>query len=245
MKLIGLLTLMIALVIPAQAVWQGKVTGKGRLLETGGFHGDEVTARSGERWLGLYVSKKRSFLRPSTIRIDLIEDPVVDLETNKWTGKKVSISNRTDNPIFLVRSIEGLRQGNVITVEGMPDRYREEGLKLEDVITLKLGETNYQLCLKGRQIRSPYLQSETWLHNAKLVLKTGESEQTLYALRDKPVDAIWEMIWAGDLDRDGKLDLYLNLSSNYNVSQRTLFLSSHADKGRLVKKVAEFVIAGC
>jgi hypothetical protein len=245
MKLIGLLTLMIALVIPAQAVWQGKVTGKGRLLETGEFHGNEVNARSGEQWLGLYVTGKRSFLRPSTVRIQFVEDPVVDLETDKWTGKKVSISNRTDNPIFLVRGIDGLRQGDVITVEGMPDRYREEGLKLEDVITLKLGETNYQLRLKGRQVPVPYSKSETRLHNARLVLKVGESEQTLYSLKDKPEDAIWTLIWAGDLDQDGKLDLYLDLSWHYNISQRTLFLSSHAEKGKLVKKVAEFVTSGC
>ncbi|HYO90684.1 MAG TPA: hypothetical protein VEQ40_03580, partial [Pyrinomonadaceae bacterium] len=33
-----------------------------RLLETGEFHGEEVKARTGERWLGLYLTKKGSFL---------------------------------------------------------------------------------------------------------------------------------------------------------------------------------------
>jgi hypothetical protein len=245
MKLIGLLALIIALVIPAQAVWQGKVTGDGRLLETGEFHGNEVKARSGEQWLGLYVTGKRSFLRLSTIRIDPVEDPVVDPETDKWTGKRVSISNRTSGPVFLVRGIERLKQGNVTTLYDGLGGYRGEGLKPEDVVTLKLNRADYQLLLKGRQVPVPYSKSETRLHNARLVLKVGKSEQTLYSLKDKPEDAIWTLIWAGDLDQDGKLDLYLDLAWHYNISQRTLFLSSHAEKGKLVKKVAEFVTSGC
>jgi len=39
------------------------------LIEPGTFHGDEITARTGERWMGLYVTKHGAELRYSRIRV--------------------------------------------------------------------------------------------------------------------------------------------------------------------------------
>lgn len=58
-------------------------------------------------------------------------------------------------------------------------------------------------------------------------------------------DCGWGIYWAGDLDGDGKLDLYLDLANHYNVGQYRLFLSSPAEKGKLVKEVANFRFVGC
>lgn len=48
--------------------------------------------------------------------------------------------------------------------------------------------------------------------------------------------------WAGDLDRDGKLDFMLNyeLAEGGTARARTLFLSSYAGKDELVKPVSRF-----
>ncbi len=82
-------------------------------------------------------------------------------------------------------------------------------------------------------------------NKAKLVLTFGASNQVLYSLAGCGDDAGWSLIWAGDLDGDGKLDLYVNVTQHYNVSERKLFLSSQAQKGQLVKEIAEFVTTGC
>ena len=74
---------------------------------------------------------------------------------------------------------------------------------------------------------------------------SGESGQVLYSLQDCGNDPSWRLLWAGDLDRDGKLDLYVSVTQHYNVSERKLFLSSQADEGQLVKEVADFVTSGC
>ena len=58
-------------------------------------------------------------------------------------------------------------------------------------------------------------------------------------------EAQWVLLWAGDLDGDGRLDLYMNLSTHYNVSARRLFLSSAAASGALVREVAVFQTTGC
>ena len=55
----------------------------------------------------------------------------------------------------------------------------------------------------------------------------------------------WKLLWAGDLDGDRKLDLYVQVSWHYNIVQHKLFLSSRAGAKRLVREVAEFNISGC
>jgi hypothetical protein len=81
--------------------------------------------------------------------------------------------------------------------------------------------------------------------NARLVLVFGELRQVLFSLQECGNDASWSLIWAGDLDRDGKLDLYVSVTQHYNVSQRKLFLSSTAGDKQLVREVAEFITSGC
>ncbi len=53
------------------------------------------------------------------------------------------------------------------------------------------------------------------------------------------------LIWAGDLDRDGKLDFLLDATTHYNVSEPTLFLSSPAQAGEIVRPVATIHFVGC
>ena len=47
------------------------------------------------------------------------------------------------------------------------------------------------------------------------------------------------ILWVGDLDGDGKPDFLLDTSDNYETTTVTLFLSSIANKGELVKFAAE------
>ena len=46
--------------------------------------------------------------------------------------------------------------------------------------------------------------------------------------------------WAGDLDRDGRLDMLVTFSKKYSYHPRQLFLSSGARSGELVAEVARY-----
>jgi hypothetical protein len=53
------------------------------------------------------------------------------------------------------------------------------------------------------------------------------------------------LLWAGDIDRDGKLDFLMDIAGHYNASEPALYLSSQASPGTLVKKVASRKGVGC
>ncbi len=85
-----------------------------------------------------------------------------------------------------------------------------------------------------------------WRELCALRLNHGAHVQELAEL---PVNRLHDsgagLLWAGDLDRDGRLDLLLDLSEHYNMSQPTLFLSSAATVGELVASVVRLVMTGC
>lgn len=220
---------------PFSRVIGNKIAPEIQLLETGEFHGNEVKAKTGEQWLGLFQSANGFALRSSTIVVDRVADPVLDEdETTKKSGKRVSVHGHA-KPIFLIKGATMLPPGPVVTV------FKEaKSLGNGATIQLQLKGKRYQLSVVSQDPEpKDYL-----VQNTKLVLTDGKTSQTLVSLGE-PNDAGWSLFWAGDIDRDGKLDLYMDLSTHYNASSRQLFLSSQAGKGKLVRELARFVTVGC
>ena len=75
-----------------------------QLLQVGAFHGNEVSAESGEVWLGLYATPNGYTIIPSRITVETIYDPLVDNEEEK-TGKVVSVAEET-RPLFLIKGLD-------------------------------------------------------------------------------------------------------------------------------------------
>ncbi len=72
------------------------------ILETGEFHGDEVTATSGETWLGLHVSDQGSRLLPYRLKVEAVHDPILDDDETQQTGKALSVDVPVQ-PAFLLK----------------------------------------------------------------------------------------------------------------------------------------------
>ncbi len=211
------------------------------LLETGAFHGEEVSARTGEKWLGLYISEGHSLLVTTRIRVETVHDEIGDAP-DEQTGKSVGVDLPLE-PLFLVKGAKMLSEGPVNTVF-IRNTDSEESLEKISPLQLTLAQTAYELKVVGAA-DGARCSEHSFLNDAQLVLASGDSSQVLYSLEGCGNDPYWYLMWAGDLDRDGKLDLYVSVTHHYNVSQKKLFLSSKAKKGDLVKEIAEFETYGC
>ena len=208
-----------------------------QLLQVGAFHGDEVSAKSGEVWLGLYSTPDNYALIPSIITVETVYDPVVD-RPGERTGKVVTVEEGA-HPLFLIKGLEVPKRGSVKT------------LSIEQVIlspgkslNLKLGSQNEcHLTAYGEGDIGP--NGFTSLENYSLELSKGQFSQELLAY-DSTNGAVPSLLWVGDLDGDNQLDLLINATPHYAVySAPMLFLSSMAKDGNLVQKVAVFVATGC
>ena len=212
-----------------------------RILEVGEFHGDEVKAQTGEKWLGLHISGGESMLLNYQLSVEAVHDQIVDEpdQPDQKTGKKVSVDLPLE-PIFLVDA-DWIRPGPVQTL--FKGNY-EKSLERGSTITLNLVDASYELKVISTE-EGDKCPNAALPKNAMLVLASEGYTQVLYTLDECGNDPGWFLIWAGDLDGDGKLDLYLSVNQHYNVAEKKLFLSSQAGKKRLVEEVAEFVTSGC
>ena len=221
------------------------------LLPPGGYHAEEVTVPSGSGWLALFVGSEEGAprLEATEVVIEAVHDPFVDAE-GEATGKLVKVASEGPEPLLLLTGSHGLDPGPVI--EASP---AEGVLPGPEPLRITLGDKLYELTHELNQPPGPNDPPGEPLPGS-LVLRSGDAAQSLadfhlwYDPNTGAVtfigdDAFTRLLWAGDLDGDGQLDLYLDLTDHYNVSQPTLLLSSAASEGDLVAVVASHISYGC
>jgi len=208
-----------------------------QLLQVGAFHGDEVSAESGEVWLGLYPTPDGYTLIPSRITVETVYDPFVD-NIGEKTGKVVSVEGQMP-PLLLIKGLDAPERESITTLSA-------EGAILSPGKSLNLrldGESEYHLTTYGEGDIGP--NGLISLENYSIELSKGQFSQELLAY-DSTNGAIPNLLWTGDLDGDGQLDLVINATPHYTVySAPMLFLSSMAKGDHLVQGVAIFVATGC
>jgi hypothetical protein len=211
---------------------------KVELLRVGQFHGKEVTAQSCSEWFALVRNEDGCVLRRVEVEIQTVFDPIMDAE-GEATGKQVRVDLDRE-PLFLVRGFEFCMPGEIPAVsleQSFVYPAQEVRLTLDRGATWRLRGYGSVERGRGLSIRNYTLELAGSRH--------GDPGQVIHAV-DGGVE-LGEIypIWAGDLDLDGSIDLLLETGNHYNVMEYTLYLSSAADEGELVKRVAVFRTVGC
>ncbi len=118
---------------------------------------------------------------------------------------------------------------------------------------LPLGDTDWAIRTEGE----PISKKDSRLRTAKLIFykKDNKKSQVLFNFvrsednikedgnDDTPFNPPYQLIFQGDIDRDGKLDLIIGTGGS--VVHEYLFLSSEAKNGNLLKQVADREIFYC
>ncbi len=222
---------------------------KTKLLEVGeGYHGDEVKAKSGEKWLGLFEENANFVLKTTKIKIRRVSDDISDYGTNRKTGKSVSVPEK-DKPMFLLKN-SGLTQGKVETLfkgEKWIDSYENSDSSMDEIETFIKKDFSQTYLMNGEKYTLKVIEAlnKDRENILALVLEGKGKRQFLHTVNTKFEEQVGTLFWVGDLDRDGMPDFYLTPKIHYNVVNRVLYLSSKAKGDNLVEKVAEFTTTGC
>lgn len=205
------------------------------IIEVSEYHGDELKAKAGSQWFGLYQEGKDNFrLKQTSVAITKCHDAIIDETPKELSGKKVTVSTK-DAPLFLVEGVGALKAGKVITSAINLREHLQTGTKLKLNVGAKFSTMSVSGDVKEKEYRTNYT----------IVLESNGVKQTILKHNQIGADTAPSLVWAGDLDGDGKLDLVMDTTDDYNVRDLTLFLSSKAKPGKLVEKVANQFSTGC
>ena len=92
-------------ILGAASLVQGKARPNFLLMNVNSFHKGEVSARAGERWLGLVQNGAEFSWKYFPVEVQALKDPLLDEEGGK-TGTEVKVSG--GEPVFLVRGADQL-----------------------------------------------------------------------------------------------------------------------------------------
>ena len=203
------------------------------------YRESEVIAKNGENWLGFFYDGDNSYLQETQVEI------VHKNEINRSDQKQVSIKFQKKNPLFIIKDAKKLKEGNATTLfsaktlEEDESDYNFNKMDRGFLREYKLGDRIYTFQVKDALTKS----GDEVL---ALVLTEGNVSQTITYGAYYDEYCLGYLLWVGDLDGDEKLDFYMeyeNFEKGYFSS--SLFLSSEAEKGELVKQVAGFGTSGC
>jgi hypothetical protein len=220
----------------------GKTAIAWRILTAGTFHGCEVKSEeTGETWLGLFRDGAGWTLRG----VEIVVRPAVDIYLDRdsdLTGAQVFVPGvgpepdpedwdfacnldaalDAGQPAFLLQPTEAFPAGsrNVLG-SGSPD--------ILPGMTVPLGDSA-RIRASGRA----------------LYLEAHGRRQCLGGIYPDSQGETVRLVWAGDLDGDGRVDLVLDDRPHYAISSGyRLFLSGVAPPKALVREVASFTTVSC
>ena len=185
-------------------------------------------------WVGLFSNDNDNSVTcyKTTLKMKPIHSPMFDKE-GEMSGIKIYCEGFANDPMLLIAGIEIPENMQIDSYKGLKNSLLPgESMQLGDTTIKALGTMDEY----GR------------LRDYKLLItgiKNSTSVEQIFLEQEYFDDAMIQFIWAGDIDKDGFPDLYLDISYKYSFSNPALFLSSKAGDNELLKLVAEIKLFGC
>jgi len=215
-----------------------------RIVVTGCYHGSEIEPIDDKDWYGFFKTDSGYVIESVNVLTNACYDVVLD-HPGDTTGVSVSIEHAL-NPIIIIQCSKKLTTGLV------PTTFSKKS-SLEPGKPVFLGglqrADSYTLAALGEVTDEDFREPGDLLilnYSLKLFGRVDEpKKQIIVEYNRLSYDGMPSVIWSGDLDRDNKLDLLLDVRNHYNITHYALYLSSEADDNKLLKLVAELILRGC
>lgn len=207
---------------------------------------DADSVKSGDGWWGLLQqgTSDQLTLEPTTVNMrparNRFQGP-----TEEPSDVEFALPPNSSVPVIIVRGLTCLRPGRLKTAYWNYGRGEFLYPGQSKNITIEGEGTEMRFGVSAFGIaEEPTRESETRFRNYGLVLKRWSGEeilrQELLANLELGRYSFPQILWAGDLDRDGLPDLIVDQSTEEFKIHLVLYLSSKAGKGELVGRVVEW-----
>ena len=194
-----------------------------RFVFSGGFVPSDFEMSD---WTGIYVDENGMYCKPTQAKIKAVRDMWNDDEDNL---DATIIDDESEIPsVFLFSGITVPENFRVKSFNNIPNRILVgNSTKLGDYILKADGEVTQE-----NQLPLTYRLTIMGSKNGKEIEQVIVNHEFLD-------DAMTAILWVGDLDGDGIPDMIIDMSPKYSYSTPSLFLSSQADDGDILKLVGE------
>ena len=236
--MVGAIALLVVVSAPA---------GDGVQIAISGFHAAADKIEPGEGWWGIFPAYGGWTLQPTTVTVEAVINPI-DGDAIQKTATRIGISQKEDSTVILIRELPKASAGSLIALkpEDATGRLRpgtRSSFNLKSLYTPDLTElfgTGHVELKPGER----YTQIRDYELHLMILHGRNTEHQVLIKVPELEGEEGPNLVWAGDLDRDGKLDLIADLSAFYMDTDLALFLSSAAKEGELVGLVARWKARG-
>jgi len=196
--------------------------------------------RPGGDWWGIFPDGKGYTLQPTRVRA--IPDPDMVVPPEKPPRQIRVLDGSHGTLVFRGLMCAAAGPLNVVDLPPYPAPLQPgESVPL----ALQSGPPEGAIRITAESVPAPKPSGDaiSTAPNCRLVLHSGSGEnalkQVLYTGFQNEVEGP-RLLWAGDLDRDGRVDLFYNFGEHYTETKLMLFLSSAARAGEIVGLVAQW-----
>lgn len=187
------------------------------------------------KWIDLYEDNGEYYLAKADFKIESGFD-----ECSGDSLKSIMPKNKT----IIFMDYPSLKPGKIKSLKIVKHKVWPK-----EKVTYTFNGINYVLRAEGKVLSEDKTEPDNDggevfknVANYKLYLTAGNSPEKLLLAEDAFHDTFVELLFAGDIDGDGKLDLVFSASRDYEEERVILFLSSKAKNDDVMTKVAEIAV---
>ncbi len=199
------------------------------------YEGENSAGFLTKKWIDLYEQNGEYYLGKADFNIEKGFD--------ECSGDSlVSIIAKNKTIIFM--DYPSLKLGKIKSL-----KINKNKIWPAEKVTFTFNNSNYTLRAEGKVLSSELVSTDEnaeevfkKVENYKLYLAIGNTTEKLLLTEQSFNDTFVVLLFAGDIDDDGKLDFVFSANRDYEEERVILFLSSKAENSEVVKKVSEVAV---